>query len=88
MQAKAWCRRAADGAHDDDGVEDDSAQDGRGDGDLREFFPEKSRINFHYQVCLLLLPVRLGAPLHQPDGVLAELLQGLDLLRDLVHYAF
>merc|ERR1719452_409270 len=44
--------------------------DGRGDGDLREFFP-----------------VRLGAPLHQSDGVLAELLQGLDLLRDLVHCA-
>ena len=32
-------------------------------------------------------PVRLGAPLHQSDGVLAELLQGLDLLRDLVHSA-
>ena len=62
--------------------------DGRGDGDLREFFPERLGNNFHYHACLLLPPVRLGAPLHQPDGVLAELLQGLDLLRDLVHYAF
>ena len=63
--------------------------DGRGDGDLREFFPEGLMINFNCQYCLFLVipPVRLGAPLHQSDGVLAELLQGLDLLRDLVHCA-
>ena len=34
---------------------------------------------------LELLPVRLGAPLDQPDRVLAELSEGLQLLSDLVH---
>jgi len=33
----------------------------------------------------LTFPVRLGAPLDQPDGVLAELFEGLAELLDLVH---
>ena len=37
---------------------------------------------------LELLPVWLGAPLDQPDRVLAELSQGLQLLSDLIHGLF
>merc|ERR1719167_17679 len=32
-----------------------------------------------------LLPVRLGAPLHQPDRVLGKLLQGFSCSGDLIH---
>ena len=35
-----------------------------------------------------LLPVGLGAPLHQPDRVLGKLLQGFSCGSDLVHPAF
>ncbi len=33
----------------------------------------------------LTFPVRLGAPLDQPEGILGELLDGLHELGDLVH---
>ena len=33
-------------------------------------------------------PVWLGAPLHQSDGILSELLQRFDLLGNLVHRCF
>ena len=34
---------------------------------------------------IFTFPVRLGAPLDQPDGVLGELLHRLNELHDLVH---
>ena len=38
-----------------------------------------------FKVSLLFTPVRLGASLDQPDGVLPELLEGLHGLSNLVH---
>ena len=60
---------------------------GCGDGDLRKFFPVRLGINIalFMNLCSVNPPVGLGAPLHQSDGVLAELLQRLDLLGNLVH---
>ncbi len=70
----------------------DGEADGGGDRDLLELCGCGTTI-YCKDICesevrvlkLLTLPVWLGAPLDEPDGVLGELFHGLHKLRDLIH---
>ena len=56
-------------------------------GYLGEFLSEKHKFEIAQRKLsdLLFLPIRFGASLDQPDGVLPKLLDGLHCLRDLIH---
>ena len=74
--------------------ESDETHQGESDGcsnsNFLEFFPEINVVlkychKLTKQVLLMSQPVRLGASLHQPDGILSKLSHWLHCLGDLVH---
>ena len=70
--------------------ESDETHQGESDGcsnsNFLEFFPEiKYCLKLTKQVLLKPQPVRLGASLHQPDGILSKLSHWLHCLGDLIH---